>query len=217
PQRPDGPRGLAPDDAAGRTPPVTMAIALPRTRIELARAPFGLLALACVVVAGVLLAPAYLVVRAAESTELWERLTADSTLTAFGNTLLLTVAVTAASIVIAVPLAWLSGRTDLPLHRVWTVLLALPLAVPSFVGGYVMVSALGPGGMVQDLLEPLGVERLPSIYGFWGAWFVLTVLSYPYVFIQVRAALRRVDPSLEEASRSLGKGPWHTFWRVNLP
>src|SRR5690606_18319017 len=108
PQRPDGPRGFAPDDAAGRTPPVTMAIALPRTRIELARAPFGLLALACVVVAGVLLAPAYLVVRAAESTELWERLTADSTLTAFGNTLLLTVAVTAASIGLAVPPAWLS-------------------------------------------------------------------------------------------------------------
>ena len=52
----------------------------------------------------------------------------------------------------------------------WTVLLALPLSMPSFVGGFVMVSALGPGGMLQDLLEPLGVEQIPSLYGFRGAW-----------------------------------------------
>jgi iron(III) transport system permease protein len=193
-----------------------MTLALPWRRVELTRAPIGLLAPACAVVAGVLLAPAYLVVRAAESEDLWAQLTDESTVTAFANTVLLSVTVTAASVLIAVPLAWLSGRTDLPLQRVWTVLLALPLAVPSFVGGYVMVSALGPGGMVQDLLEPFGVHDLPSIYGFWGSWFVLTLLSYPYVFIQVRAALRRVDPSLEEASRSLGKGPWQTFFRVNL-
>jgi iron(III) transport system permease protein len=194
-----------------------VAIALPQARIQLTRAPLGLLALACAVVAGVLLAPIYLILRAAESTDVWEQLTDDDTLTALGNTVLLTLAVTATCTVIAVPLAWLSGRTDLPLPRLWTVLLALPLAVPSFVGGYVMVSALGPGGMVQDLLEPFGVDSLPSIYGFWGAWFVLTLLSYPYVFIQARAALHRVDPALEEASRSLGKGPWETFLRVNLP
>jgi iron(III) transport system permease protein len=165
----------------------------------------------------VLLAPIYLIVRAAQSTDVWAQLTDENTVTAFGNTVLLTVAVTASCCLIAVPLAWLSGRTDLPLSRLWTVLLAWPLAVPSFVGGYVMVSAFGPGGMLQDVLEPLGVDRLPSIYGFWGAWTVLTLLSYPYVFIQVRAALRRVDPALEEASRSLGKGPWETFLRVNLP
>ena len=194
-----------------------MAIALPRARIQLTRAPLGVLALALVVVACVLLTPVYLIIRAAESADVWAQLSDASTVTALGNTLLLTLTVTATSIFIAVPLAWLSGRTDLPLHRVWTVLLALPLAVPSFVGGYVMVSALGPGGLLQDLLEPFGIDRLPSIYGFWGAWFVLTLLSYPYVFIQVRAALRRVDPALEEASRSLGKGPWETFLRVNLP
>jgi iron(III) transport system permease protein len=89
--------------------------------------------------------------------------------------------------------------------------------VPSFVGGFVTVSALGPGGMLQDLLEPLGVERLPSIYGFWGAWYVLSILTYPYIFLQVRAALLRIEPSMEEAARSLGKGPWRTFFRVNLP
>ena len=111
-----------------------------------------MLALALLVVAGVLLAPVYLVWRAAESTDIWARLTDSSAVTAFGNTVALTVAVTASCVLVAVPLAWLSGRTDLPLSRMWTVLLALPLAVPTFVGGYVMVSALGPGGLLQDLL-----------------------------------------------------------------
>ncbi len=176
-----------------------------------------MLALALLVVAGVLLAPVYLVWRASQSSDLWAALSDGDTVRAFGNTVLLTSTVCASCVAIAVPAAWFSGRTNMPMSGMWTLLLALPLAVPSFVGGYVMVSAMGPGGLMQDLLEPLGVERLPSIYGFWGAWMVLTLLTYPYVFIQVRAAMRRVDPALEEVSRSLGKGPWETFWRVNLP
>ena len=176
-----------------------------------------MLALALLVVAGVLLAPVYLVWRASQSSDLWAALSDGDTVRAFGNTVLLTSTVCASCVAIAVPAAWFSGRTNMPMSGMWTLLLALPLAVPSFVGGYVMVSAMGPGGLMQDLLEPLGVDRLPSIYGFWGAWMVLTLLTYPYVFIQVRAAMRRVDPALEEVSRSLGKGPWETFWRVNLP
>lgn len=194
-----------------------MVLAASQVRYRLTKAPPAVLLLAALVVACVLLPPVYLVWRAGESTGLGEALTDDSTVKALYRTVLLTVSVTATSIAIAVPLAWLTGRTDLPWRPLWTVLLALPLAVPTFVGGFVMVSALGPAGLLQDLLEPLGVERLPSIYGFWGSWFVLSVLSYPYVFIPVRAALNRTDPSMEEASRSLGKGPWETFLRVNLP
>ena len=129
-----------------------------------------------------------------------------------------TVTVTATCVALAVPLAWLVMRTDLPgAPRARLPVLALPLAVPSFVGGYVMISALGPGGLLQGLLEPLGVERLPSIYGFWGAWVVLSALSYPYIFLQTCAALRRVDPALEEAARSLGSTARGSFFRVSLP
>jgi iron(III) transport system permease protein len=186
-------------------------------RGRLSRTPVVVALLALAVTAAVLLPPVYLVLRAAESDSLWQIISEESTVRALFRTVLLTATVTATCIALAVPLAWLSGRSDLPGAAAWTVLLALPLAVPSFVGGFVMVSALGPGGLLQDALAPLGVDRLPSLYGFWGAWFVLSVLSYPYVFLQVRAALGRVDPALEEAARSLGKGPWETFFRVNLP
>jgi iron(III) transport system permease protein len=127
------------------------------------------------------------------------------------------VTVTVTCVVVSVPLAWVVMRSDVPFPRVLLALLALPLAVPSFVGGYVMISALGPGGLLQQLLEPVGVDRLPPIYGFWGAWGVLSALTYPYVFLQTCAALRRIDPALEEASRSLGHDARTTFVRVTLP
>ena len=75
------------------------------------------------------------------------------------------------------PLAWLTVRTDLPGRRLWSVLITLPLVFPSYVGGYALVAMLGPRGMVQNWLEPLGVERLPSVYGLVGATYALTLFT----------------------------------------
>ncbi|HEV2785507.1 MAG TPA: ABC transporter permease subunit, partial [Solirubrobacteraceae bacterium] len=126
----------------------------------------------------------------------------------------LAAAVTATTIAIAVPLAWLTVRTDLPGRRVWAVLCSLPLVIPSYIGAYLMVSALGPSGLVQDTL---GVDRIPSIYGFTGAWLVLSAFTFPYVLLPVQAVLRRLDPQLEEAARGLGRSPRQTFTSVVLP
>src|SRR5690606_37546568 len=104
-----------------------------------------------------------------------------------------------------------------PLRRFWVVATALPLAIPTYVGSYAFIGALGPRGILQGWLEPFGVDALPEIYGFRGAWLVLTLFSYPYVLLTVRSAMRRLDPSLEEASRMLGQGRWATFAKVVLP
>ncbi len=149
--------------------------------------------------------------------EAWELLARARTLQILGRTALLVATVTGASIAIAVPLAWLTVRTDLPLRRLWAVLTALPLVIPSYVAGFLVVLALGPRGTLQGLLEPLGVDRLPDIHGFSGAVLTLTLLSYPYVLLPVRAALSRMDPSLEETSRGLGQSAWGTFVRITLP
>ncbi|MCO5195020.1 MAG: iron ABC transporter permease, partial [Anaerolineae bacterium] len=119
--------------------------------------------------------------------------------------------------VIAVPLAWLTTATDLPGRRYWFVATALPLVLPSYVAAYLFISIFGPVGMLQDMLVPLGITRLPSVYGFFGAFVVLTLLSYPYILLSVRVAYRRLDPSLVEAARSLGYTPRQAFWRVTLP
>lgn len=174
--------------------------------------------LATVVAAAVLLPAFYLVYRiSGDWGAAWDTITGRRALDALSRTLLLAVAVAFGSVAIALPAAWLTARTDLPFARAWFVLLALPLAVPSYVAALAIVLFFGPRGMLQGWIEPLGVERLPSIYGFWGAWMALVFFSYPYVLLPVRAALLGLDRSFEEASRSLGRSPLATFVLVVLP
>lgn len=181
-------------------------------------APRGLVAASAVVVGLVLLPLVYLLLRAAAAPPAaWQQLLHPRTLAIMANSAVLTVAVTAASIALAVPLAWLLVRTDLPGRRVWTVLLILPLVVPSYVGAFALLAMFGPRGIVQGWLAPLGVDRLPEIYGLPGAWLTLTLFTYPYVLLTVRAGWQRLDGSLEEAGRSLGHSPWSIFRRVTLP
>ena len=86
--------------------------------------------------------------------------------------------------------------------------------IPSYVGAYLFVAALGPNGLLQDLL---GVEQLPSIYGFAGAWLVLSLFTYPLVLLPVRSTLRRLDPQLEDAARAMGRTLTETFRSVVMP
>ena len=170
------------------------------------------------VAALVLLTPLYLLIRTIGAGQaVVDMLLKPGTLAALGNTVLLTGAVTAAATLIAVPIAWLTTCTDLPYRRFWTVVTALPLVLPSYVAAYLLVSVLGPKGLLQQLLAPWGVDRLPNIYGFPGAFLALTLMSYPFILLTVRAALKRMDPALLEAARSLGLSPWRAFWRVTLP
>ena len=183
------------------------------------RAPAVMLIPAVMVALAMALPPVYLLVRSlGAGAEAWDLLFRARTLEVFFRTVGLIVVVTGASVAIAVPLAWLTVRTDLPLRRVWSVATILPLAIPSYVGGLLVVVALGPRGMLQGFLEELfGVERLPEIYGFPGAALTLTLFSYPFVLLTVRSALLRMDPALEETSRGLGHGAWSTFVRISLP
>ncbi|MEX1287640.1 MAG: iron ABC transporter permease [Acidimicrobiia bacterium] len=135
------------------------------------------------------------------------------TLELLANTLGLAAATTATALIIGLGGAWVTTRTDLAGRRVWTVLLALPLIFPSYVGALALVGAFGPEGIVSGAFG-LGVGR-PG--GFWGSWAALSLFNAPYAFLLGAVALRRMDPALEEAARSLGLGPSATFVRVVLP
>lgn len=175
--------------------------------------------LPAVLVSLLLLLPiGYLVVRAADAGEgVWGLVFRQRTGVIWWNTVRLAAGVGATTIAIAVPLAWLVTRTDLPFRRFWSTVAALPLVIPSYAGALAVIGALGPRGFVQGWLEPLGVDRLPSIYGYLGAWAMLSLFTYPYVFLAVRAMLRQMDPALEEASQSLGRGTIRTALTVTLP
>ncbi len=143
------------------------------------RAP-GFLWIPALAVAAVSLAPVYyLAVRSTErGWEPWREVAEQSLWPLLVDSLQLAGLVVACSLAIALPAAWLTGRTDLPGRRAWAVGLALPLAIPSYVMGLAVVAALGPRGLLQDWLEPLGVERLPEIYGLPAATLTLTAVTY---------------------------------------
>ena len=198
---------------------VGWAVIAGRRRLLLGAPPLPTLIPALLVGAAMLLPVVYLLVRGASASEqAWDLLFRVRTLETLWRTLLLIGCVTTLSAAIAVPFAWLTLRTDLPFRRAWTVLAALPLVIPSFVGAFLYISALGPKGLLQSALEvTLGVDRLPDMYGLFGATAVLTLLSYPYLFLTVRGSIANLDPATEEASRGLGHGAWSTFFRVTLP
>ena len=121
------------------------------------------------------------------------------------------------SVVVGTGLAWLTIRTDLPGRRIWRVLAPLPLVFPSFVGATALLAGFASGGLVEELLGPLGIDTLPSVRGYRGAWLVLTLFTYPYVYLPVAARLSALPPSLEESARILGRSPWSVFRTVVLP
>jgi iron(III) transport system permease protein len=121
--------------------------------------------------------------------EVADEVLTSQTLLLLLRSLALTATVTGACVVLGVLSALLVVRTDVPARRMWEVVLAMPLAVPSFVAAFAWVS------------------WWPSMSGFWAAALVLTLVSYPFVYLPVAAGLRRVDPAQEEVARSLGHRP----------
>ena len=160
---------------------------------------------------------AYLAVRGLTEGGTLAAWTSAATLGPLARTLLLGVSVATASAVLGTALAWLVARTDLPGRRTARLLLPLPLVMPSFIAAFALLAAFAPGGLLEGLLEPLGVDRLPAFEGFWGALYVLTLFTYPYVYLPVVARLGQLPASLEESARLLGRGPAAVFRTVVAP
>lgn len=153
----------------------------------------------------------------------WMRLLGDRIPHLLWNTLSLTFAVTLFAVIIGVSLAWIVVRTDLPGRKMWHWLMAIPLVVPPYVGAVTYIIIFGPSGWLRDLwrdstglVNILGDYPL-NIYSFWGVFFVLTMFTYPYVFLIACASLRKMNRNFEEVARSQGMTTAQIFWKINLP
>ena len=105
----------------------------------------------------------------------------------------------AGCLLIGVAGAWVVERTDLPRRGLWHALMCAPLAVPAFVNGYGWVATNAP------------------VQSFAGAVMVTTLSYFPFVYLPTVAAMRRLDPGVEEVATTLGHAPWRVFWAVTLP
>jgi iron(III) transport system permease protein len=172
---------------------------------------------AAIAIASVVTLPmVYLMIRAAGAgAGAWsQQVFSAQTLELLIATASLAAGVVVLSIVIALPYAWLVTRTDLPGRRFWAAAGALPLVFPSYIAASTLVAILGPRGEIANVLG----RTLPEFaYGWRGAVAALGFFSYPYLYLLLVAAMKGLDPALEESARALGRSPWRVFTDVVLP
>ena len=123
---------------------------------------------------------------------------------------------------LAFPLAWLIGRTNLYGRKFFRSLFVLTYMVPPYVGAMAWLRLLNPnvGTINQWIRALLHLSDAPgpmNVYSLPGLIWVLSTFYYPYAFITISRAMEKMDPSLEEASRVSGASPLKTVFTVTLP
>ena len=154
----------------------------------------------------------------------WRVVSNPILMTELGNTLLLAVVTTIVCIFIALPLAVVRARYTFPGIGVLSLLILVPLILPPFVGAIAMKRFLGQFGVLNLILEELGIidlaEGLPPDWlgsGFVGVVILQSLHLFPILYLNISAALANVDPAYAQAARNLGASRWQSFWRITFP
>jgi len=155
--------------------------------------------------------------------EIWQQLVNTVLTDYIANSLWLMVGVGSGVFILGVGTAWLVTMCRFPGARWLEWALLLPLSAPAYLLAYTYSNLLDYYGPVQSLLRPLfgwgsALDYwFPNIRSLWGAIAMLTLVSYPYVYLLARLAFLEQGTCTLEASRSLGCNPWQSFYRVALP
>jgi iron(III) transport system permease protein len=138
---------------------------------------------------------------------------------AFVNSIVVATGAAVVGTGLGVVLAWLTVRTDLPAAGFWHAALLLPYMIPPFIGAIAWVYLLSPVGYLNRLWMWLSGSSHPLlvVYGPVGIVFVLALYGYPVPYLVVRAALERMNPSLEEAARVSGAAALRVLREVVAP
>jgi putative spermidine/putrescine transport system permease protein len=133
------------------------------------------------------------------------------------NTVLLAAATTAATLVIATISGIFLQRHRFPGRAVLIAMLTFPLAFPGVVVGFMIILLAGRQGLIGQVTQTLFNNKVVFAYSLQGLFLGYLYFSIPRVILTIMAAVEKLDPSLEEAARALGAGPWRVIRDVVLP
>ncbi|MCX4190664.1 ABC transporter permease [Methylophaga sp. OBS3] len=156
------------------------------------------------------------------SGEVWSHLASTVLSDYITNSLLLMLGVTIGTLSLGVSTAWLTTMCRFPGRGIFEWALLLPMAMPAYIIAYTYTGMLDYAGPVQTLLRDItgwgmGDYWFPQIRSLSGAMVMLTLVLYPYVYLLSRAAFLNQSVCVLDVSRTLGNGPWRTFYSVALP
>lgn len=123
-------------------------------------------------------------------------------------------AATALTLLVGIPVAWALARTRFPGRDLVEALVVLPLVLPPTVLGYYLLVVIGRQGPVGRALAALGVELA---FTWRAAVLAAAVGSVALLIKSAQAGFETVDRRLEQAGRTLGRSEWSVFWTVTLP
>ena len=156
---------------------------------------------------------------AAPRFDVWRHLWETQLTELIWNTVRLMLGVGAGVFALGTGLAWLVTRYRFPGRAMFEWLLILPLAMPSYVIGFVFLAVFDYTGPVQTWARSAFGSPLwfPEIRSYGGVTLVMSLVLYPYVYTLARAAFLEQAAGTIEAARSLGASPLAVFWRVAFP
>lgn len=186
-----------------------------RTARRVRQRPPWPLVLLGVVGAGVFVLPFAGLVSRTPWRNLPELVVSDVVVDALRLSVLTSLAATAVSLILGVPLAWLLARVEFPGRHLVRAVVTLPMVLPPVVGGAALLFALGRRGLVGEPLNDATGFLLP--FSIWGVVIANVFVAMPFLVITVEGALAGVDEGYEHAAASLGASRLAVFRRVTLP
>jgi len=138
------------------------------------------------------------------------------------NSLLLMLGVSIGVLILGVGAAWQTSMCDFPGRKIFEWALLLPMAMPAYIIAYTYTGLFDFAGPFQTLIREMtglgyGEYWFPEIRSVEGAAMMLSLVLYPYVYLLTRAAFLSQSICVLDVSRTLGNGPWRTFFTVALP
>lgn len=133
------------------------------------------------------------------------------------NSFKVTTCVTILAIIIGAPMAYIMNIFKIKAKGLVEILVIISMLSPPFIGAYSWVLLSGRSGVITKFFENVFGIQTPTIYGFTGILLVLTLKLYPFIYLYVSGALKKIDVSLSEAAESLGCSPVKKVITVILP
>ena len=124
------------------------------------------------------------------------------------------------SVFLALALAWITIRTNAPFRRIFELTAIVPNILPPILVAISWVMLLNPSnGLINGfLVKTFGIEKGPfNIYSIPGLIFVEGLILTPLAFLIIAAALKSMDPSLEESAKTLGSNEFGVMSRITFP
>lgn len=135
----------------------------------------------------------------------------------FFNSLTVALASVLFASIIAIPLAYLTVRFEFRGALLIQTLGVLPLIMPPFVGAVALQLIFGRSGSVNLLLNDYLGFTIPIMDGLVGVTFVESIHYFPFILLNLVAAMRNIDGAMEESALNLGAKGWRLFWRIIFP